>query len=340
MAQILVVDDNLVSLKQIRALLGDAYDVSLVKSGPQALQVCYRERPDLILLDIDMPEMDGFETLARLKSNPYTASIPVIFLTGNTDAATEVRGLGAGAKDFLTKPVEQRLLKHRINLHLSFDSYQRHLERSATELSNSVAVSFSEMIECRDENTGKHVIRTSRYVRKIGEYLRSKGVYPDELTEESLEMMERGAPMHDIGKIGISDRVLLKPGRLDDNEFALMKKHTTIGADILEHMYARTPSLRYLRYAKMIAASHHERYDGCGYPCGLAGEAIPLCGRIMSVADVYDALVEDRVYRKKLSNEEAFSIIHEGKGKQFDPNVVDAFEAIYDELVSEKGLPV
>ena len=333
MAQILVVDDNIVSLRQIRALLGDSYEVSLAKSGALALQICAQEKPDLILLDIDMPEMDGFETLARLKSNPYMADIPVIFLTGNHDIETKIRGLEAGARDFLTKPVEQSLLQHRIDLHLRFSSYQKYLERSVMELSNSVTTSFAEMIECRDRNTGEHVSRTSRHVKKLGEYLLKQGYASDELTDVSLEMMERGAPLHDIGKIAISDRVLLKPDRLTDDEYVIMKKHTSIGAEILEHMYNRAPSLSYLRYAKMIAAYHHERYDGHGYPYGLVGDAIPLCSRIMAVADVYDALVEERVYRKKLSNAEAFLIVKDGKGKHFDPNVVDAFEAIYDELM-------
>ena len=332
MAQILVVDDNIVSLKQIRALLELNYDVSLAKSGALALQICAQEKPDLILLDIDMPEMDGFETIAKLKSNPYLTDIPVIFLTGNTDAETEIRGLEAGARDFLTKPAEQSLLQHRIDLHLRFCSYQKHLERSVFELSNSVAKSFAEMIECRDQSTGEHVTRTSRYVWQLGQYLMDRGYCSDELTEESLRMMERGAPLHDIGKIGICDRILLKPGRLSEDEFAVMKNHASIGADILEHMYTRAPSLSYLRYAKMIAASHHERYDGHGYPYGLVGDTIPLCGRIMAVADVYDALVEDRVYRKKLSNIEAFNIIVSGKGAQFDPNITEAFEAIYDEF--------
>jgi putative two-component system response regulator len=335
MAQVLVVDDNIVSLKQIRALLGASYNISLVKSGAMALQLCAQERPDLILLDIEMPEMDGFETIARLKSNPYMANIPVIFLTGNQDAETEIRGLEAGAVDFLKKPVEQKLLQHRIDVHLKFSSYQKHLERSVAELSNSVATSFSELIECRDKNTGEHVARTSRYVRKLGQYLMELGYCQDELTEESLGMMERGAPLHDIGKIGISDRILLKPDRLGDDEFAIMKKHAAIGAEILENMYARTPSLNYLRYAKMIAAYHHERYDGYGYPYGLTGSAIPLCGRIMAVADVYDALVEERVYRRKLSHAEAYLIVTDGKGKQFDPNVVEAFKAVYDEFLKD-----
>jgi len=335
MARILVVDDSLVSLKQISSLLGADHDVQTAKSGAEALQMCIHEKPDLILLDIDMPEMDGFETLSRLKSNPYMTSVPVIFLTGNDDSETEIRGLKSGARDFLTKPAEQRVLKYRINLHLRFSAYQESLERSVLELSNSVATSFAEMIECRDHNTGEHVVRTSKYVRKLGLYLLKQGYCPGELSEESLEMMERASPLHDIGKVAISDRILLKPERLTDEEFGLMKQHASIGAEILEHMYTRTPSLQYLQYAKMIAASHHERYDGSGYPSGLAGDDIPLCGRIMAVADVYDALAENRIYRKKLSHAEAFLMVKNGRGSHFDPHVIDAFEAIFSEIDSE-----
>jgi len=333
MVRILVVDDNVISLRQVSSLLGVGYDVMLAKSGAAALQMCAHEKPNLILLDINMPEMDGFETLARLKSNPHMTNIPVIFLTGNDASETEIRGLKSGARDFLTKPVEQRLLKHRIDLHLRLSSYQEYLERSVFELSNSVATSFAEMIECRDQNTGEHVSRTSRYVKQLGLYLIKQGYCPGELTHESLEMMERAAPMHDIGKIAISDLILLKPDRLTDNEFSVMKQHTVIGAEILERMYVRTPTLRHLQYAKMIAASHHERYDGSGYPYGLSGDDIPLCGRVMAVADVYDALSEDRVYRKKLNSSEALLIVKKGKGSHFDPNIIDAFEAIYEELI-------
>jgi len=335
MARILIVDDSIVILKQVSSLLSADYDVMTAKSGAEALQMCVQEKPNLILLDINMPEMDGFETLARLKSNPYMANTPVIFLTGNDAIETEIRGLQSGARDFLIKPVEQRLLKHRINLHLRLSSYQERLERSVFELSDSVATSFAEMIECRDQNTGEHVSRTSRYFKQLGLYLIKQGHFPEELTHESLEMMERAAPMHDIGKIAISDLILLKPDRLTDHEFSIMKQHSVIGAEILERMHARMPTLRHLQYAKMIAASHHERYDGNGYPYGLSGDDIPLCGRIMAVADVYDALSEDRVYRKKLSGPEALLIVKNGKGSHFDPCVIDAFEAIYEELTME-----
>jgi putative two-component system response regulator len=332
LGKILVVDDNLSSLKQIGAQLGENYEVSLAKSGPLALQICMQEKPGLILLDIEMPGMDGFETLKRLRLNRYLGSIPVIFLTGNHDTETEVRGLQSGARDFITKPVEKSILLHRIELHLRFASYQSQLENTVAKMSDSMALAFAELIECRDENTGEHVARTSRYVGMLGRKLMEMGLFTDELTSTDLDMMVRAAPFHDIGKIAISDRVLLKPDRLDDEEFAIMKQHTVIGEEIMKNMLIRTPTQQYLHYAKMIAASHHERYDGKGYPRGLKGDDIPLCGRIMSVADVYDALVDNRVYRRGMSHVEACRIIADGKGTNFDERIIDAFEAIHEEL--------
>jgi putative two-component system response regulator len=193
-------------------------------------------------------------------------------------------------------------------------------------------MAFAELIECRDENTGEHVARTSRYVEMLGRNLIEKRMFAEELTPIDLAMMVRAAPLHDIGKIAISDRVLLKPDRLDDEEFNIMKQHTIVGEEILDHMFARTPTQHYLQYAKQIAASHHERFDGKGYPRGLAGDEIPLCGRIMAVADVYDALVDDRVYRPGMKHTEACRIIIDGKNKNFDCRVVEAFEDIQEKL--------
>jgi putative two-component system response regulator len=333
--KILVVDDNLPTLKQIGAQLGESYDISLAKSGALALQICMQEKPGLILLDVEMPDMDGFETLKRLRLNRYLGSIPVIFLTGNHDTETEVRGLQSGARDFITKPVEKSILLHRIDLHLRFSSYQSHLENTVATMSDSMALAFAELIECRDENTGGHVARTSTYVGMIGRKLIDMGLFVEELTPTDLQMMVRAAPFHDIGKIAISDRILLKPDRLDNEEFDLMKQHTVIGEEILKNMLARTPTQQYLHYARMIAAAHHERFDGKGYPRGLAENEIPLCARIMAVADVYDALVDDRVYRKGMKHIEACRIIIDGKNKNFDGRVVDAFESLHDELAAE-----
>jgi putative two-component system response regulator len=339
MQRILVVDDNLSTLKQLRAQLVEHYEVFLAKSGELALQFCIGERPDLILLDIEMPGMDGFEVAGRLRMNPYLRSIPVIFLTASRDAETEVQCLKAGAADFISKPADTKVLQHRISLHLRLSTYQAELEKSAIDLSDSIAISFAGLIEYRDENTGGHVVRATHYVEKLGRELLKLKHFTEELSREELAMMVRAAPLHDIGKIAISDRILLKPDRLDDMEFTVMKGHAHIGAEILENMYKRTPSQRYLQYAAVIADSHHERYDGKGYPHRLEGSEIPLAGRIMAVADVYDALVDTRVYRKAMSHAEAMRIILDGRGSQFDPLIVDVFEACQQdfEAMSRQG---
>jgi putative two-component system response regulator len=332
MKQILVVDDNLAILKQISAHLTDDYEVSLAKSGSLALQICAKERPDLILLFIEMPEMNGFEVISRIKEIPYLYRIPVIFLTASHNADDEIRALESGARDFITKPVERSILLHRIELHLRFASYQAQTEQTVMNLSDNIATSFAEMIECRDESTGGHVIRTSKYVDILGKELIRQGLFCDELNPAELQLMVRAAPLHDIGKIAISDRILLKAGQLDDEEFAIMKRHSQIGGAILKRMYQRMPAQHYLRYASLIASSHHERYDGKGYPQGIAGNNIPLCGRIMAVADVYDALMENRVYRYGMGHIQASNIIYEYEGTHFDPKIVEAFRNTKDQI--------
>jgi len=332
MKRILVVDDDLAVLKQISSYLADAYEVLLAKSGNLALQVCVREKPDLILLDIEMTDIDSFDIMSQLKRNPYLDRIPVIFLASHHSAEIEIHALEAGARDFIVKPVEKSILLHRIELHLRFISYQVQTEQTVMTLSDSIAVSFAEMIECRDEDTGGHVIRTSKYVEVLGKELINQSLFPDELNPVELQMMVRAAPLHDIGKIAISDRILLKAGQLDDTEFSMMKRHAEIGATILKRMYQRMPTQHYLRYASLIASSHHERYDGKGYPQGLAGDLIPLCGRIMAVADVYDALLENRVYRNSLGHIQASNIIFDNAGTHFDPRIVEIFRKTQEQI--------
>ena len=332
MEQILVVDDNLTNLKNIQLQLSDTYQVLLAKSGAQALQICLQRMPDLILLDVDMPEMDGFETLSRIKSSVIVSRIPVIFLTGNHDITTEVRALESGVVDFITKPFEKSILLHRLKLHLKLAEYQRHLEDTVKELEDSIVISFAEMVESRDKSTGDHIQRTRIYVTLLGRELIRRNCFAGELNEQELSLITRGALLHDIGKVGVSDAILLKPGRLDDREFSIMKTHTTIGAGLLRDMYRRTPTQHYLNYAVQIAESHHEKYDGTGYPHGIKGDDIPLCSRIMAVADVYDAVAADRIYRKAMDPQESYNIIVEGKGTHFDPRITDAFMAGYEEI--------
>lgn len=332
MKHILLVDDNLANLKLASNLLKEYYKVSLTKSGAQALEFCKKNKPDLILLDINMPEMDGFETIEALKSDMRTHNIPVIFLTATNDSEVEAKGFEYGAVDFIIKPFAKRSMMHRIETHLQLFDYQQHLENVVKELEDSIITSFCELIECRDNETGGHVERTKEYVRLIAKQLQQTGKYTHILSDHYIEMLVRSAPLHDIGKIGIRDVVLLKPGRLTEAEYEEMKKHTLIGAEVLETIMKKMPSQKYLDIAKEIAASHHERFDGEGYPCKLDGEEIPLSGRIVSVADVYDALITDRIYRKAMSHKEACSLILSGKGNQFDPQVIEAFIAIEDKI--------
>ncbi|MDR1411387.1 MAG: response regulator [Spirochaetaceae bacterium] len=334
--QILVVDDNLASLKQIGAQLESHYEVSLAKSGALALKICKLEKPDLILLDVEMPEMDGFETIAMLKGDPDLNPIPVIFLTGNLDTDTELRALESGAMDFITKPANKDILFHRLELHLQFAAYQNSLEQTVKELEESIVTSFAELIECKDDNAGTHVLRTGRYVDILGRKLLDAKTFGDELTGADLELMVKAAPFHDIGKIGVSDTLLLKEGALTKDEYDLVKRHPLIGARFLAAIYERTPEQHYLKFARLIAESHHERYDGAGYPRGLAGDAIPLCARIMAVANVYDGCITDRVYRKALSHEEACRVVIDGKDSWFDPRIVEVFEGMKDEFARLK----
>ncbi|MDR1109723.1 MAG: response regulator [Deltaproteobacteria bacterium] len=323
--KVLVVDDNLANLSYIGSQLSSQYGVLMAKSGQQALAIASRNQPDLILLDIDMPGMDGFETMARLQDSDSLRRIPVIYLTANHDLEIELKGLDSGAKDFVTKPFQRDIIIHRINLQLRMAKYQHLLEETVKELEDSMVASFSGLIECRDGNTGGHVLRTKRYVSILGGLAIDKGLFPDSLNTRELGLMARAAPLHDIGKIGISDDILLKEGRFHDDEFEMMKRHTTIGAEIIDHMYRKAPTQHYLAYGKKIALSHHEMYNGQGYPEGLAGEDIPLCSRILAVADVYDALVEERIYRPALSHKSAVRIIRDGRGTIFDPVLVDVF---------------
>jgi putative two-component system response regulator len=326
--KILVVDDNIVNLTQIGELLAGGYEAFLLKSGEQALRFCAKERPDLILLDVEMPGMNGYETIAALKKIPAVENVPVIFLTGNSDEASEIKALESGAMDFLTKPVEKSILLHRIKLHLEMYNYSANLQNTVSELENNVVVCFADLLEYKDANSGGHVLRTSVYVDIIGRELIAAGTFPEELDEDRLKLMVRAAPFHDIGKIGVSDAFLLKPGPLAGAEYDIVKQHTLIGAKVLANIHKRNPSQGYLEYAVRMAEGHHERYGGGGYPRGVSGDEIPLCCRLMSVANVYDACVTDKIYRPALSHREAYDIITRGAGTEFDPRVVDAFARV------------
>jgi putative two-component system response regulator len=256
--------------------------------------------------------------------------IPVIFLTGSGNTAAEVKCLESGAMDYITKPANTDILRHRIDLHLQFSSYQLRLEHMIKELEDNIGVSFAELLACKDYNIAGHLLRTGEYVELLTKELMKTGTFGDETTAEYPDTIKRAIPFHDIGKLGISDIILLKRSALTEDEFREIQRHTLIGGQVLQAIYNRSPNQHYLKMAITIAEGHHERYNGMGYPRGLKGDEIPLCCRIMSVANVYDTCVTDRIYRKRLSHEESRDYILAGRGTEFDPRIVDAFEKAQD----------
>lgn len=333
---VLVVDGNVTNLKLAEKILKPYYKVSLLLSGSQTLKFISKNKPDLILLDINMPDMDGYETLRKIKENPELDSIPVIFLTNLPYSEEELRGLELGVVDVIIKPFIPQITINRVKLHLEFSEYKNDLENKVYEktemiehLQDVMMLSLAELVECRDENTGGHVKRTAEYVKILTEEIVEAGLYNDILTSEYIIDIVRSAPLHDVGKIGINDATLLKVGALDDEEFEYMKNHAELGGQTLQKMIDETSGESFLYIAKDMAHYHHERWDGSGYPCGLKGEEIPISARIMAVADVYDALTTKRPYKEALEHEVALKIIIDGKGKSFDPNIIDIFEKIH-----------
>jgi putative two-component system response regulator len=326
MKKILIVDDNLLSLKQLETHLSQRYEVILAKSGKIAIEICKTVVPDLILLDVRMPEMDGFETLKNFQQNPKLEFIPVLFLTGNNDTMTEIKCLELGAMDFITKPANKSILLHRIELHLQLSSYQTNPMDIVKDLENSIAVSFAELIEYKTGDAGRHGEDTSMFTMILGKELIRRKTFGADLTETELEKIVRASSFHDIGKIGISDLVLLKTDPLTEEEFEIIKQHTVIGANALSDIYKKLPGHYYFKYAAIIAKGHHEKWDGTGYPEGLKEEEIPLECRIVSVANVYAACRTSRCYRPALDHRETCLLISKRKGTFFDPKIVEVFE--------------
>ncbi|XYJ11077.1 HD-GYP domain-containing protein [Telluria sp. B2] len=306
---ILAVDDEASNLQLLRQILQDHYRLLFAKDGARALELAVRERPDLVLLDVMMPGMSGYEVCAALKANPLTAPIPVIFVTALTDTADELEGFEAGAVDYITKPVSPPLVRARVRTHLSL---VRTEELKATRL--AIVQRLGLAAEYKDNETGLHVIRMSHFSRILG--------LAAGMTEEEAEDLLHAAPMHDVGKIGIPDRILQKAGPLDADEWKIMQSHAVIGAEIIGQHEGGM-----LRLAHDIALTHHEKYDGSGYPKGLSGEQIPLTGRIVAIADVFDALTSVRPYKRAWSEEEAVDYLVQQKGRHFDPALVDLFIA-------------
>jgi putative two-component system response regulator len=306
---ILAVDDEASNLQLLRQILQDDYRLRFAKDGPRALELAREERPNLILLDVMMPGMSGYEVCAALKADPATASIPVIFVTALNDTDDELEGFEAGAVDYITKPVSPPIVRARVRNHLSLVRMEE-LRASRLEIVQRLGLAA----EYKDNETGLHVIRMSHFARVLGLAAGMTALEADDLLH--------AAPMHDVGKIGIPDSILQKPGPLDPDEWKIMQSHATIGAEIIgEH------DTGMLGLARNIALTHHEKWDGSGYPKGLAGAQIPLEGRICAIADVFDALTSVRPYKKAWTEEAAVEFLVQQKGKHFDPALVELFIA-------------
>ncbi len=345
-ATVLIVDDEPVNLAVLGQLLRPAYGVRVAASGPAALRAAATApRPDVILLDVSMPGMDGFTVLQRLREDPSTQDIPVVFVTALAASSDEEHGLALGAQDYITKPIKPAVVLARLRTQLEAKRARDWMRDQNAWLEAEVARRMSEndlsqqagiralahLAEIRDPETGNHIARTQDYVRELAMQLRRHPRFAALLTDRYIGLLARSAPLHDIGKVGIPDTILLKPDLLTPEERATMQSHTRLGSDAIELAERDVAQpLAFLSLAKEIARWHHERWDGSGYPDGLAGDAIPVSARIMAIADVFDALISLRVYKRSMSPAEVRELIAAGRGTQFDPDMVDAFLAAYE----------
>lgn len=340
--RVALVDDNDANLATGRWMLKDDYEVYPVESGARLFELLEKIPVDLILLDVKMPEMDGYETLRLLKNDNNLATIPVIFLTAMKDKENELEGLSLGAVDYIGKPFCAPLLKTRIKNHIliaeqnkELQYYNNRLEHEVDDKSQQVLNlqgtmlhAVTELLEFRDGNTGWHIYRTQNYLKLLIEESQRMGIYREVMRDWNTELLVASAPLHDLGKIAICDAILNKPGKLDDDEFEIMKLHVDYGVKAIENIERFSKEARFLRFAKPIVASHHERWDGRGYPLGLAGQDIPLEGRMMAITDVYDALISVRPYKPAFSTAEAERIINEDSGTHFDPQLIEVFNRV------------
>jgi len=337
--KIIIVDDDTTNLAVARKIFADKYTVFTVASGGKLLEMLAKVTPDMILLDVEMPEMNGYAVIKTLKDSEKYAAIPVIFLTAKIEPENEMKGLSLGAVDYIYKPFSPELLVKRIETHLLLQAQKQELKRYSTnlecmvqektqavhELKDAILSTVAELVECRDGITGGHIERTQNYLQLLVRSLLEDDIYAEELSQWDMKLFVMSSQLHDVGKISIKDSILQKPGKLTDEEFEEMKKHAAFGKRIIERIEKKTKETAFLQYAKVLAGSHHEKWDGTGYPEGLKGEEIPLQGRLMALADVYDALTNERPYKRAFSHKEAVVIIREGVGKHFDPEIAGVF---------------
>jgi len=332
---LLIVDDETANIIALTNILGDEYDVYIAKNGPDAIMLAKKHLPDVILLDVLMSKMDGYEVINKLKKAEKTKPIPVIFITGldNTDA--ERKGLALGAADYISKPFVSEIVKLRVQNQVSLVNYIRALKertdalQQRTEkllkLQNSMTSVLANMVENRDKLTGRHAEQTAKNMKILINAMAKRGIYTAEMSSWNKDVIVSSSRLHDIGKIVVSDVILNKPGNLTDEEYTNMQKHALEGEAIIGSIITESGDDEFMLNAKICAGSHHERWDGTGYPRGLKGTDIPLHGRIMALVDVYDALISERPYKPAFTHEKSVEIIMEGRGKHFDPQIVDTF---------------
>ncbi|MDR3204437.1 MAG: response regulator [Deltaproteobacteria bacterium] len=337
--KIFFVDDNLTCLAAGRTMLKDYYEVYPIPSATKLFKALERVSPALILLDVMMPEMDGFTTLAVLKGDKRWRDIPVIFLTSRTDENSEVKGLSLGAIDYVTKPMSAQLLLSRIANHLLMIEQRRELENytynlelmvelktdQVVNLQDAILNTMAEIVEFRDNLTGGHVSRTQKYIEVLIDQMLEEKIGLSAISHRTKKLLIQSAQLHDVGKIAISDAILNKPGPLTEDEFEIIKTHVQHGVEAIESIKKKTNEKTFLTHAAIFAGAHHEKWDGSGYPNNLKGEQIPIQGRLMAIADVYDALISTRPYKQPLPPSQASQIIVAGRGTHFDPQLVDIF---------------
>ena len=343
---IFLVDDSDTILTLSYSILSCQYRVVTFNSGTRLLKTLEKFKPNLIILDMEMPQMSGIEVIRMLKGSPVTADIPVIFMTSRNDEESELLGIDMGAHDYITKPISAPRLRKRVELCLMLEAkkqelinYNEKLEEivamrteSLVEMRNVVIETMSHLVERRDQFTGDHIERTKSYIRILFGAMKVKGVYTDELSQIEEPLALFSSQLHDVGKICVSDSILLKRGKLDADEFEKMKCHVEFGGQIIEHLKNKTSNSGFLDYAMTFALYHHEKWDGSGYPFELKGQGIPLLGRIMAIADVYDALISERSYKNAFPHSEAVEIILAESGKAFDPLLIELFNEIHMEF--------
>ncbi|MDR0563969.1 MAG: response regulator [Azoarcus sp.] len=341
---ITVVDDNVTNLNISRNILHGHYETYAIPSGKVLFNLLEKLTPDLILLDIEMPEMNGYEVIKKLKANEHLANIPVIFVTSRYDEGSELEGLSLGAIDYITKPFSPALLLRRIKNHLLIADQEKELKSFNDNLVQKVSQKakqiiqmqfailnvVAELVEFRDQKTGGHIARTQQYLELLVDRMLKDHIYYDEIATWDLTFLIPSAQLHDVGKIAISDTILNKPGKLTPDEFEIMKTHVARGVDAIERIERETQEGSFLYHAKRFAGYHHEKWDGTGYPNKMSGKNIPLQGRLMAIADVYDALISSRPYKERMPLDVAKSIILDGCGKHFDPTLIDVFKDVVD----------